>query len=203
VSGAQAFLPSSPAPRATIDCVMISLGPWSAADAEALAAAVRESPDLAAQLGDETLGEAGAARTYIDKYLANDDRTVAFAIRVDGTAVGHVALSHIERRHDTAWASYWVSASRRGQGLATRSLATVAAYGFDTLGLFRLELGHRVNNPGSCRVATAAGFAAEGIERQKLRYGSDRFHVETHARLATDPRPAVELVAVVEGTLYA
>ncbi|OUE31259.1 hypothetical protein BFL35_05940 [Clavibacter michiganensis] len=46
-------------------------------------------------------------------------------------------------------------------------------------------------NPASCRVATRAGFAAEGIERAKLRYGDERFDVETHARLATDPPPAV------------
>jgi RimJ/RimL family protein N-acetyltransferase len=46
-----------------------------------------------------------------------------------------------------------------------------------------------LNNPASCRVATIAGFRAEGVERQKLRYGSERFDVETHARLATDPVP--------------
>ncbi|WP_421742958.1 GNAT family N-acetyltransferase [Cellulomonas sp.] len=175
----------------------VTLSPWSTDDDEALAAAVRDSPDLAVQLGDEALGTPEAARSYIERYLGHDEGTITFAIRVDGTAVGHVALSHIERRHDTAWASYWVSASRRGHGLASRALATVAAYAFDTLGLFRLELGHRVNNPASCRVASAAGFSAEGIERAKLRYGSDRYHVETHARLASDPAPALALVPVV------
>jgi RimJ/RimL family protein N-acetyltransferase len=50
----------------------------------------------------------------------------------------------------------------------------------------------RVENHGlaSCRVASAAGFLAEGIERQKLRYGAERFDVQTHARLASDPYPA-------------
>jgi len=52
-------------------------------------------------------------------------------------------------------------------------------------------LGHRVNNPASCRVATRAGYPAEGVERAKLRYGDERFDVETHARLATDPAPEV------------
>lgn len=48
-----------------------------------------------------------------------------------------------------------------------------------------------MNNPASCRVATRAGYPAEGVERAKLRYGDERFDVETHARLATDPAPAV------------
>ena len=175
----------------------VSLSPWSTADSAALSAAVRESPELAVQLGD-VLETSGAARSYIEHYLSDDDdRTVAFAIRVDGVAVGHAALSHVDRRHDSAWASYWVTASLRGRGLATRALATVAAYGFDTLALFRLELGHRVNNPASCRVAAGAGFSAEGVERSKLRYGSDRYDVETHARLASDPAPRVHLLPVL------
>ena len=173
-----------------------TLGPWSTADADALAAAVGESPELGVQLGEE-VGSPTAARDYIEQYLTDDEGTVAFAIRVDGVAVGHVALSHIERRNDSAWASYWVTASRRRHKLASRALATIAVHAFDTLGLFRLELGHRVNNPASCRVATAAGFAAEGIERAKLRYGSDRYDVETHARLSTDPTPSIELVPIV------
>jgi len=177
--------------------VNITLSPWSVADADALAAAVGESPELGVQLG-EAVETPAAARDYITQYLTDDEGTVAFAIRVDGVAVGHVALSHIERRNDSAWASYWVTASRRRHKLASRALATIAAHAFDTLGLFRLELGHRVNNPASCRVATAAGFAAEGIERAKLRYGSDRYDVETHARLSTDPRPSIELIPIVD-----
>ena len=80
-------------------------------------------------------------------------------------------------------------AAFRGRGLATRGLIALADHAFGDLGLFRLELGHRTDNAASCRVAAKAGFAAEGIERSKLRYGDLRFDVETHARLVTDPPP--------------
>jgi len=68
----------------------------------------------------------------------------------------------------------------------------VADWAFHDLNLFRIELGHRVNNPASCAVAKRAGFLAEGIERSKLEYGGVRFDVETHSRLATDPAPALD-----------
>lgn len=61
--------------------------------------------------------------------------------------------------------------------------------------LFRLELGYRVNNPASCRMAMGAGFVAESIQRQKLRYGVERFDVQTRARLRTDPYPVLELLS--------
>lgn len=57
------------------------------------------------------------------------------------------------------------------------------------LGLYRLELGHRVNNPASGRIAIAAGFVQEGREREKLRYGNERFDTLAYGRLATDPIP--------------
>ena len=71
-----------------------------------------------------------------------------------------------------------------------RALGAVVEWAFTDLDLFRLELGHRTNNPASGAVAEAVGFVPEGVERAKLRYGDERFDVRTMALLATDPRPA-------------
>lgn len=170
----------------------ITLRTWRETDAESLLIAVRESPDLVTQLPVAELSTAEACREFILANLA-PGATAAhnFAISLDGAAVGNIGVSSIDRAHDTAWTYYWLTASSRGRGLTTRALATAAAWAFDDLGLFRLELGHRVNNPASCRVATAAGFVPEGIERAKLRYGEERFDVETHARLRTDLAPTL------------
>jgi RimJ/RimL family protein N-acetyltransferase len=107
----------------------------------------------------------------------------------DRLVVGDVTVSEVERRHDTGWVSYWTVPAARGRGVATCAVGTVANWAFEQAGLFRLELGHRTNKPASCRVATAAGFLVEGLERQRLRYGLERFDVERHAPLATDPAP--------------
>ena len=121
------------------------------------------------------------------------------AIVSHGVAVGNVSLGRIEHRHDTAWVSYWVRESHRGRGLATRSVVTLASWAFGDGGLFRLELGHRVDNPASGRVARAAGFTHEGSQRSKLRYGSDRFDCESYARLATDAVPDVSALSLTLG----
>lgn len=169
----------------------IVLRPWRLDDASSLVAAF-SSDDLDAQGGPLATEE--QAREWIEKWHTGRSagRGAAFAIAVDDVPVGGVALSDIERRHDTAWTSYWLAEFTRGLGLGFRATAGLATYGFEELSLHRLELGHRVNNPTSCRVATRAGFAVEGTERSKLRYGAERFDTETHARLATDPAPDVE-----------
>lgn len=171
------------------------LRPWTHDDAPALLSAYQETPDLITQFGGTNISSVGQARTFIVEHLVALPSRQSWALSVDGAVVGNVGLSNIEREHETAWASYWLVPAARGNGYAARALAAVALWAFDD-GLFRLELGHRVNNPASCRVATRAGFVPEGIERGKLRYGSRRFDVETHARLRTDPAPNLDAVSI-------
>jgi ribosomal-protein-alanine N-acetyltransferase len=174
----------------------VQLRPWTPEDAPALLSAYKENPDLHAQFGGADLSTVDQARVLISQRLPVTGSARNWAIAIDDVVVGNVGLSAIEHTHGTAWVHYWLTSAARGHGYASRALATVAAKAFAD-GLFRLELGHRVNNPASCSVAGRAGFVAEGIERQKLRYGAERFDVETHARLRTDPVPDLEVIPAV------
>jgi RimJ/RimL family protein N-acetyltransferase len=172
------------------------LRPWSPGDAEAVFRAFR-SADLDGQGGP--LPTLDSAQVWIERWRSVSEGGSACALAiVDGTsAVGGVAVSAIDPRHQTGWVSYWLAADVRGQGLASRATATLAQHAFAEYGLYRLELGHRTNNPASCRVATAAGFLAEGVERGKLLYGGERFDTETHARLVIDAAPDIDLLPIV------
>ncbi|WP_414938185.1 GNAT family N-acetyltransferase [Amycolatopsis sp. cmx-11-51] len=169
----------------------VLLRPWRRADAPVVLAAARE-PLMARQF-DKPVDTVAAAEGWIaDGDLARSAGT-AFAFAVldaQGSPVGNVAVSNVDRRHLTGWMSYWVRERAQGQGLASRACRVAARWAFAELTLFRLELGHRVDNPASCKVALAAGFTPEGVERAKLLYNGTRFDVERHARLATDPGPA-------------
>ena len=166
---------------------------WRAADAEALLGIVGRSPDLSRQFGAERLGDlAGCRRFLIAELIADGPQAWNFAVESDGVPIGNVGVGHVERSHQTGWVHYWLDETARGQGLATRAVCTLSRWAFDDLDLVRLELGHRVDNPASCRVARRCGYAVEGVEREKLRYGDVRFDVETHARLRTDASPVVE-----------
>jgi len=170
------------------------LRPWSVSDAAGLYVDRVTSPDLDRQFADDILS-VEEAEQYIPKYLPFSKRAKNWALIVDDMAVGNIGLSDINPHNESAWAFYWLAAGAREKGYAARGLATVADWAFRN-GLYRLELGHRTNNPESCRVATRAGFLVEGLEREKLKYGSERFDVELHSRLATDPNPEIELIPI-------
>lgn len=168
------------------------LRPWSdsVTDIAAILDAF-DSDDMAAQSG-EPIGTEAAARRWVAQWIdPRNEGAAAFAIDVAGRAVGHVMAGAIDRRHDTAWVSYWVAPEARGAGLASRATAALAKHCFGALDLFRLELAYRVNNPGSAGVARNAGFRIEGLERAKLRYLDERgnavrYDVQTCARLRND-----------------
>lgn len=165
----------------------LTLRPWRAADADALLDAFN-SPDMAQQ--GPQLASADDALRWIGWACPLTSRETGFVLAVTGPddwPIGNVAVTDIDR-HDTGWASYWTAASARRRNVASDALAGLAHWVHDEHHVARIELGHRVNNPGSCRVAEKAGFLAEGIERGKLCQAGVRYDVERHARLDTDPR---------------
>lgn len=174
--------------------VDLLLRPWGSDDASAVLAIFAASVDLDTQYPwpVRTLEDAAAC---LERMLAWRPDPAAgeqypLAVVADGVPVANVALTSVSRRHGTAWVSYLSSGAVRGRGHVRRALGAVVDWAFTDLDLFRLELGHRTNNPASGAVAEAVGFVPEGVERAKLRYGDDRFDVRTMALLATDPRPA-------------
>ncbi|QSB17054.1 GNAT family N-acetyltransferase [Natronosporangium hydrolyticum] len=166
----------------------LTLRPWRLTDADAIRAAFAP-PEMSRQTSEPVDSES-AARRWLHRREQQWQEGSAYSWAVagrSGEVVGQVAVSALDRRNETGWVSYWTVPAARGRGVAAAAVRAAAQWAFDRAGLFRLELGHRTDNPASCRVATAAGFLVEGLERQKLCYEGQRFDVELHARLATDP----------------
>ena len=97
--------------------------------------------------------------------------------------LGRVALRAIDTEQGRAECAYWIRPEARGGGVATRALSALSTWAFDEAGFHRLFLVHSTANEPSCRVATKAGFAPEGVERSSVLH-SDRWHdMHVHSRI--------------------
>jgi len=85
-----------------------------------------------------------------------------------GRFLGGVSINFINRVHQFANLGYWVRTSAAGRGVATRATKLAARFGFQELGLNRIEIVAAVNNIASQRVAERAGAVREGILRKRL-----------------------------------
>lgn len=164
--------------------VLRPLGPGDAAD---VMTGFQADPQMRRQ-GD--VRDLDSASRYIE-FVTNDDQgNAAFAVDLEGRCIGVIALSGASA-HRLGWFFYWMHPDFRGRGITSRAAATVADWALTAGGFERLELGHRANNPASGRVALAAGFLHEGVDREKLLIDGERVDALTYGRLRSDPFPLV------------
>ena len=170
----------------------LGLRRWRTGDALRLAAA-HDDPEMVNQGG---IVDRASAVDWIGRVADLDNGHVYAVADADDHPIGCVAVTNIDR-HRVGWTWYWTLADVRGQGVARDALRALAAWAHQEAGLYRLELGHRLNNLPSCAVAAGAGFLSEGIERQRLAFDGTRYDVERHARLVTDPLTAPQRPVIV------
>ena len=178
---------------ATFELGDIIARPYQPDDADGLLAAVRESVD--------TVGRwlpwcsSGYSASNSAEWIAHCARTwasgeqFAFAI-FDGATQelsGAVGLSHRIREHNFASIGYWIRPSHRGRGSAARVARRVAAFGFQSVGLTRIEIIAAVDNHESRRTAENVGARFEGVARNRLRVRDDVFDAAVYALVPSDP----------------
>ena len=166
--------------------------PWQPDDADALFAAASESI--------ETVGRwlpwcrEGYARDDSVAWIAHAqaswqlEELFAFAIvdEADGSVAGGVGLNQFNRQHRSANLGYWVRQSRQGQGIAPRAVPAVARFGFEALGLVRVEIVAAEGNLASRRCAEKAGARFEGIGRQRLVMGEEVLDAAVYSLIPDD-----------------
>jgi RimJ/RimL family protein N-acetyltransferase len=111
--------------------------------------------------------------------------------RETGLFVANVSLFAIDPEHQTAKIGYRVLPDFRGRGVGREGLAAVTQWAFAERGIVRIQLEHAIANPGSCRVAEAAGYLLEGTLRSSYAVDGRRYDEHVHGRLADDPAPDV------------
>ncbi len=88
-----------------------------------------------------------------------------------GRFLGGVGLNFINRVHQMANLGYWVRTSAVGRGIATNATRLMARFGFEELGLHRIEILAAVPNLASQRVAEKVGAVREGVLRDRVLIG--------------------------------
>lgn len=179
-------------PLPTLATERLTLRPFAAADA----------PDVARYLSDAAVARktlsiphpypAGAADEFIARqapdWAAAKRAVWAITQRSDGALVGAVGL-HFVLAHLKAEVGYWIALPAWGKGIATEAVRRAIRFGFDEVGLNRLDAQHYAENPASGRVMIKAGMKHEGLMRSVvIRDGVPRNN-ELYAILRSDPRP--------------
>ncbi|HEY0198254.1 MAG TPA: GNAT family N-acetyltransferase [Rhodanobacter sp.] len=148
--------------------------PWQERDANGLLDAARESLDSVGRWlpwchADYRLSDATAWIEHCTSaWRAREHFTFAIVDPATEEPIGGIGINQVNRMHRSANLGYWVRQSRQGQGIAASVAKPVARFGFERLGLMRLEIVTLPDNSPSRRTAEKLGARFEAIARQRL-----------------------------------
>jgi RimJ/RimL family protein N-acetyltransferase len=149
-----------------------ALRPWRETDIAALVEACQDDEIVRWTRVPPHYGDADARAYLMQRYDATfAGLTAPFAI-VDpggGALLGSISLLRFAWEHARGEVGYWLGSSARGHGHATRAVRLICAWGFEALGLERIDLLAATGNPASLDVAERAGFTREAVLRSYMR----------------------------------
>ena len=93
---------------------------------------------------------------------------VAIVHRAQHFFIGGVGLN-LNKQNETAELGYWIGKPYWRQGYCTEAAQAVLRYGFEVLGLNRIQARHFTRNPASGRVMQKIGMKYEGCLRQAVK----------------------------------
>lgn len=110
----------------------------------------------------------GGAAEWIARHAPawNEGTSATFAVidNTTGRLAGVVSLM-INRDHRRAELGYWIAVHNWKRGYATEAGQRLIDFGFEVLGLHRIQATHFLRNPASGRVMQKLGMQQEGVER--------------------------------------
>jgi len=147
--------------------------PADVSQAEPLAALVRRNiehlrrylPAVAA------LSTVDVARSHLIDVASQATRgeLLEWYVFAEGVLCGGLRLNHFEPENQKASVAYFLGEEHQGRGIATAAARAAITFGFETLGLHRVELRCVTSNHASIRVAERLGFVREGELRDAER----------------------------------
>ncbi|MBQ8508916.1 MAG: GNAT family N-acetyltransferase [Clostridia bacterium] len=91
-----------------------------------------------------------------------------WVIKFEGEPIGNISVVQYTQR--SAWCAlgYCMGSRWWNKGIMTEAVCAVRDFLFDEVGFHRIVIEHAIENPGSGRVASKAGFTLEGVQRGKF-----------------------------------
>ena len=175
-----------------IETARLSIVPCSVAHADSLWAAVEESlpelrPWMAWAIDDSYTSNKEFLRISEESW--QKDLAWTFTIFYEGRAAGTIGLGVYEPLVGSAQLGYWIRSDLAGRGLTTEAAAAVVRFGFEEVGLHRIELHAALGNAASIRVAEKLGFRRGGVLRDGTRGEAGWQDCYVFDLLESDQRP--------------
>lgn len=151
-------------------------------------------PDVARFTDTGPFTDKGEAQEVIDwiSWIFQKRRGLRWALALaddEDVMIGTCGYNHWDRSNNSGEIGYDLAQEYWGQGLMTEALPPMIRFGFEHMGLNRIEADVTVGNDASARVLQKLGFAEEGLLRQRGFWKGDYHDLRVFGLLREDWSP--------------
>lgn len=140
--------------------------------------------------GDVAKWDDAAEARFLDWYGSrnqqHDRLDLAVSDKATGRCVGEVVLNDWNAGNRSCSFRTALGPGGRNRGLGTEATRLIVGYGFEVLGLHRIELEVYAFNPRARRVYEKVGFVTEGVRRDALRWNGQWIDATSMSILAPE-----------------
>jgi RimJ/RimL family protein N-acetyltransferase len=130
-----------------------------------------------------------AGEWYATRNVTDDRLDLAVVDKASGACVGEAVLNQWDPGNQSCNFRILIGPAGQNRGLGTEATRLIVGYGFERLGLHRISLEVYAFNPRARRAYEKAGFRAEGVLRESLRYGEQWIDATVMSILAPEWPP--------------
>lgn len=169
----------------TLQTERLLLRPYTRADAPTLVPLIGAREVAATTLRIPHPYSLSDAEDFITRMESGDEKRFAIVLRASATLIGGVGL-RVATAHNHAELGYWLGVPYWGKGYATEAARAMVRYGFEQLGLHRIQASHFSNNPASGKVLRKIGMTHEGCKREHILKWGEYLDLELYGMIKPD-----------------
>ena len=136
-------------------------------------------PEVQINYGEPVYETKENVSELLDKYIAKYENPYfyrwAVIEKASGECIGQIAYFLVDPANEFAEIEYCIGAQYQGRGYATEACKEIIRYGFDQIGLHKVQICCRTANQKSRRVIEKCGFIYEGTLRDYFKMADGTF----------------------------
>ena len=162
-----------------VDTERLLLRRFEAADADSVFRNWAADPDVQLNYGEPVYETPEKVTDLINTYISKYGNPYYFRWAIiekdTGECIGQIAYFLVDLQNEFAEIEYCIGSAYQGRGYATEACKEIIRYGFDEIGLHKVQICCRTTNQKSRNVIEKCGLVYEGTLRDYFRMSDGVF----------------------------
>ena len=162
-----------------VDAERLLLRRFEMSDADSVYRNWASDPEVQLNYGEPVYKTKASVSKLLAKYIKNYEKPYSYRWAIieksSGECIGQIAYFLVDAGNEFAEIEYCIGAAFQGKGYATEACKEIIRYGFDMIGLHKVQICCRTTNHRSRNVIEKCGLTYEGTLRDYFKMGESEF----------------------------